>query len=145
MGRATKEVNLELASQHRELAGIKAYVTSRLDEDPMVIIGATHRRLFQIERSFRKAKSDLRARPIFHTLKQSIEAHLTVVMAALAVGRWLESATGWSLTKLVQTLRGYREMRINVGGHEAVAAVPLPPELIEVMDNIQAKVASKPY
>lgn len=111
----------------------------------MVIIGATHRRLFQIERSFRMAKSDLRARPIFHTLKQSIEAHLTVVMAALAVGRWLESATGWSLTKLVQTLRGYREMRINVGGHEAVAAVPLPPELIEVMDNIQAKVASKPY
>ncbi|MFZ2563348.1 MAG: transposase, partial [Corynebacterium variabile] len=94
MGKTTKQVNLELASQHRELAGIKAYVTSRLDEDPMVIIGY-YRRLFQIERSFRMAKSDLKARPIFHTLKQSIDAHLTVVMAALAVGRW-RWVVGWS-------------------------------------------------
>lgn len=46
MGRATKEANLELAaSQHRELAGIKAYVTSGLDKDLMVIIGS-YRRLF---------------------------------------------------------------------------------------------------
>ena len=60
-------------------------------------------------------------------------SHLKVVMAALAVGRSLESASGWSLKKLVQTLRGYREMRINVGGHEAVAAVPLPPELVEIV------------
>ncbi|WP_312898982.1 IS1634 family transposase [Corynebacterium variabile] len=140
MGKTTKEVNLELASQHRELAGIKAYVTSRLDEDPMVIIGY-YRRLFQIERSLRMAKSDLKARPIFHTIKASIDAHLTVVMAALAVGRWLESATGWSLKKLGQTLRGYREMRINVGGHEAVAAVPLPPELSELMKKIADRAA----
>lgn len=144
MGQASKEVNLELASQHRELAGIKAYVTSRLSEDPMEIIGY-YRRLFQIERSFRMAKSDLRARPVFHTLKASIDAHLTVVMAALAVGRWLESASGWSLKKLVQTLRGYREKRINVGGHEAVAAVPLPPELVDVKSDIQAKAGAKPY
>ena len=144
MGKTTKEVNLELASQHRELAGIKAYVTSRLDEDPMVIIGY-YRRLFQIERSFRMAKSDLKARPIFHTLKQSIDAHLTVVMAALAVGRWLESASGWSLKKLVQTLRGYREMRINVGGHEAVAAVPLPPELVEIVSDIRRRAVGTPY
>ncbi|MGP5693560.1 IS1634 family transposase [Corynebacterium variabile] len=144
MGKTTKEVNLELASQHRELAGIKAYVTSRLDEDPMVIIGY-YRRLFQIERSFRMAKSDLKARPIFHTLKQSIDARLTVVMAALEVGRWLESASGWSLKKLMQTLRGYREMRINVGGHEAVAAVPLPPELGEIVSDIRRRAVGTPY
>ena len=56
----------------------------------------------------------------------------------------MESASGWSLKKLVQTLRGYREIRINVGGHEAVAAVPLPQELIDVMSDIQAKSAAKP-
>ncbi|MDN6281708.1 MAG: transposase [Corynebacterium sp.] len=135
MGQTTKEVNRELASRHRELAGIKSYVTSRVNDDPMEIIGY-YRRLFQIERSFRMAKSDLRARPVFHTLKASIDAHLTVVMAALAVGRWLETATGLSLKMLVQQLRGYREMRINVGGHEAVAAVPLPEELAELIDRI---------
>jgi len=137
-------VNLELAGRHRELAGIKAYVTSRVDDDPMEIIGY-YRRLFQIERSFRMAKSDLRARPVFHTLKDSIDAHLTVVMSAMAVGRWLESVTGWSLKKLVQQLRGYREIRINVGGHEAVAAVPLPPELSELMSDIKRWDAEKPY
>jgi hypothetical protein len=61
MGKASKVVNEELASRHRELAGIKAYVTSRLTEDPMVISGF-YRRLFQIEKSFRMAKSDPRAR-----------------------------------------------------------------------------------
>ncbi|AEK37771.1 transposase for insertion sequence element [Corynebacterium variabile DSM 44702] len=55
MGRATKEVNLELASQHRELAGIKAYVTSRLDEDPMVIIG--YYRLFAIHSALIRSRS----------------------------------------------------------------------------------------
>lgn len=48
MGKTTKQVNLELASQHRELAGIKAYVNSRVNDDPMEIIGY-YRRLFQIE------------------------------------------------------------------------------------------------
>lgn len=144
MGKTTKQVNLELASQHREFAGIKAYVTSRVDDDPMEIIGY-YRRLFQIERSFRMAKSVLRARPVFHTLKDSIDAHLTVVMSAMAVGRWLESASGWSLKKLVQQLRGYREMRINVGGHEAVAAVPLPPELSEPVNDIKRRADGKPY
>ena len=135
MGQTTKEVNRELASRHRELAGIKCYVTSRINDDPMEIIGY-YRRLFQIERSFRIAKSDLRARPAFHTLKASIDAHLTVVMAALAVGRWLETATGWSLKKLVQQLRGYWEVRIDVGGREAVAAVPLPREPVELVEQI---------
>lgn len=140
MGKTTKEVNLNLASQHRELAGIKAYVTSRVDDDPREIIGY-YRRLSQIERSFRMAKSDLRARPIFHTLRSSIDAHLTVVISALAVGRWLESSTGRSLRKLGRDLRGYREMRINVGGHEGVAAVPLPPELSELMDQVRGRAA----
>ncbi|AHW64692.1 Hypothetical protein CGLY_11235 [Corynebacterium glyciniphilum AJ 3170] len=66
-------------------------------------------------------------------------------MSPLAVGRWLESATGCSLKRLVQQLRGYREMRINVGGHEAVASVPLPPELSELVYEIKRRAVGKPY
>ena len=40
-----------------------------------------------IEKSFRMSKSDLRARPIYHRKRDSIEAHLTIVFAALAVTR----------------------------------------------------------
>ena len=41
------------------------------------------------------AKSDLQARPVYHRKRDSIEAHLTIVLAALAVSRWIESTTGW--------------------------------------------------
>ena len=47
-----------------------------------------------LEKSFRMAQSDLQARPVFHHLRDSIEAHLTVVFAALAVSRWIEARTG---------------------------------------------------
>jgi hypothetical protein len=80
------------------------------------VIDAYHR-LFQIERSFRMSKHDLQARPIYHRLRDSIEAHLTIVFAALAVGRWVEDRTGWSIRKFVRTARRYRTIDIQVGAH----------------------------
>ena len=50
------------------------------------VIGAYHR-LFEIEKTFRMSKHDLQARPIYHHKRESIEAHLSVVFAALAVSR----------------------------------------------------------
>jgi hypothetical protein len=47
------------------------------------VISAYHR-LLGIEKSFRMAKSDLQARPVYHRKRDSIEAHLTIVFAALA-------------------------------------------------------------
>ena len=44
------------------------------------------------EKGFRIAKSDLQARPVYHRKPGSIEAHLTVVFATPAVGRWIEQA-----------------------------------------------------
>jgi len=40
---------------------------------------------------------DLKARPIYHHKRESFEAHLTIVFAALAITRVIESATGWSI------------------------------------------------
>ena len=40
------------------------------------------------------SKSDLQARPVYHRTRDSIEAHLTIVSAALAVSRWTEDRTG---------------------------------------------------
>ncbi len=93
----TRTVNRELEDKARALAGLKGYVTNlRACPDgtpvtPEFVIGAYHQ-LFQIEKSFRMAKSDLQARPIYHRKRDSIEAHLTIVLAALAVSRWIEHA-----------------------------------------------------
>jgi hypothetical protein len=40
------------------------------------------------------------ARPVYHHQRDSIEAHLTIVFAALAVSRWVEHQTGSSIRKV---------------------------------------------
>lgn len=55
--------------------------------------------LWHVEQSFRMSKTDLAARPIFHHTRDAIEAHLTIVFAALAIARDLQNRTGASLKK----------------------------------------------
>jgi len=127
---ARKSVNRDLEAKAKALAGWKGYITNLADPRPEYVIGAYHQ-LWQIEKSFRMSKSDLKARPIYHHLKDSIEAHLTIVFAALAVARWLEATTKVSLKTLVKTLRRYRTIDIQAGDAIVTAEDPIP-------DNIQA-------
>jgi hypothetical protein len=79
---ATKTINRDLEAKARALAGLKGYVTNVEAPTAEYVMGACHQ-LWQIEKSFRMSKSDLRARPVFHYKRDSIEAHLTIVFAAL--------------------------------------------------------------
>ena len=58
------------------------------------------------------SKSDLQARPVYHREREPIEAYLTIVFVALAVSRWIEAQTGWSIRKFVKTARRYRTIKI---------------------------------
>jgi hypothetical protein len=49
------------------------------------------------------SKHDLQARPIYHHQRDSIDAHLSIVFAALAVSRRIEDRTGWSIKNFVRT------------------------------------------
>jgi len=137
----TRAVNRELEDKARELAGLKGYVTNLRacpDGTPVTaefVIGAYHQ-LFQIEKSFRMSKHDLQARPIYHRKRDSIEAHLTIVLTALAVSRWIENTTGWSIRKFVKTARRYRTIQIQAGDHVITAANPLPDELRQAIETI---------
>jgi hypothetical protein len=44
------------------------------------------------------------------------------VFAALAVSRWIEARTGWSIRKFVETPRRYRTIEIHAGQHTITAA-----------------------
>jgi hypothetical protein len=137
----TKSVNRELEAKARALAGIKGYVTNLAacpDGTPVTaefVIGAYHQ-LFEIERSFRMSKSDLQARPVYHRKRDPIEAHLTIVFAALAVSRWIERQSGWSIRKFVKTARRYRTIEIQAGPHVVTAAHPLPDDLRQALETI---------
>jgi Transposase DDE domain len=125
---ADKSVNRELEAKARGLAGWKGYITNITNPTPEFVIGAYHQ-LWHVEKSFRMSKHDLRARPIYHHKRESIEAHLAVVFAALAITHEIEHKTGWSIKKFVQTARRYRTIAIRTGGHVLTAEEPLPPEL----------------
>jgi transposase len=135
---ATKSVNRDLESKTRALAGLKGYTTNLTSARAEFVIDAYHQ-LWRIEKSFRMSKHDLQARPIYHHTRESIEAHLTIVFAALAVSRWIEHQTGWSIKKFVQTTRRYRTVQIKAGGQILTAADSLPDDLNEALTKIGSR------
>jgi transposase len=134
---ATKELDQATIDRARQLAGLKGYVTN-LPLDTMTgqaVISAYHD-LWQVEASFRMVKSDLRARPVFHHQRDAIEAHLTVVFAALAIARYLTATTGVSIKKIVRTLRPLRSAVISINGNEITADPVITPEAREILDRL---------
>ncbi|MBS4008105.1 MAG: IS1634 family transposase [Clostridium sp.] len=108
----SSEINDALVKEARCKAGIKGYVTD-LDIPAQQVIDAYHS-LFQVEKSFRMSKTDLKARPIFHHKRESIEAHLTIVFAALALARYIEGVTNMSISKFVKLLKPIRTGIISI-------------------------------
>lgn len=68
--------------------GLKGYVTNTNLTREKVI--ANYSQLWNIEKAFRISKTDLRIRPIYHRLKNRIEAHICVCFAAYSVYKELE-------------------------------------------------------
>jgi hypothetical protein len=58
------------------------------------------------------------------------------VFAALAVSRWIERQTGWSIRKFVRATRRYRTVEIQAGPHIITAAEPLPADLSDALDRL---------
>jgi hypothetical protein len=139
---AVKSVNRELEEKARTLAGIKGYkanLAATPDGEPVTaaFVISSYHELWNTGKSFRMSKSDLQARPIYHRKRDSIEAHLAIVFAALAVTRWIEARTGWSIRKFVRTARRYRTIQIQAGQHVITAADPVPDDLRQALDAIQ--------
>jgi hypothetical protein len=125
----------------RALVGLKGYVTN-IDAEQMPaaeVIGKYHE-LWHVERSFRMTKSDLRARPIFHHVRESIEAHLTIVFTALAVAHCIQEKTGLAIGNVVKQLRPLRSATIVING----TTQTLPPEIPSTQAEILAHLGADP-
>ncbi|MGD8149910.1 IS1634 family transposase [Ornithinimicrobium sp. Y1694] len=122
----------------RRLAGLKGYVTNM----PATVMTAgevisSYHDLWQVEASFRMSKTDLRARPVYHHQRASIEAHLTIVFAALAIARHLQDTTGLSIKKIIRTLRPLQEITVRIAGHDHTATDPVPPAAQQILDALE--------
>ena len=87
--------------------------------------------------SFRMSKHDLRARPVFHHTRDTIEAHLTVVMASLAVARYLQDTTGISIIRVIRALKPLQDVTINLNGHRITAQPQLTQTATSILKSLQ--------
>jgi len=84
------KVSLNKSKLRTEAAwdGLKGYVTNTTLTSEEVI--ANYGELWKIEKAFRIAKTDLEIRPIYHRLRERIEAHICIAFAAYKVYKELE-------------------------------------------------------
>jgi hypothetical protein len=151
-------VNTALATDAKARAGLRAYITDvpflpgqsegivplediraekrRLRGHAAGVIDSYHQ-LWHVEKAFRMSKSDLAARPAYARIKDSINAHLTIVFAALAVGQWIETVTGMSLKRFVRTRRPIRQVNITISGHTITAEDGIPDPAHQALKAIE--------
>ena len=81
-------------------------------------------------------KSDLAARPVFHRLEDSIQAHLTIVFAALAVSREAQERSGLSISRILKVLRPLRSATVTIGAHQVTAQPRIPEEARTLLNDL---------
>jgi transposase len=68
--------------------GLKGYLSNaKLSKDNII---ENYQHLWQIEKAFRVAKSDIKIRPIYHRLQRRIEAHICISFVAYKLYKELE-------------------------------------------------------
>jgi len=97
-------LNEKLIKKRRLLEGIKGYKTNVTNLSPELLI-SRYKDLWKIEQSFRIAKSDLEARPIYHRLESSIKYHLLIVFVALCLTRVIEREKGVTIKRVTDELK----------------------------------------
>ena len=68
--------------------GLKGYITNTMLTKKQVV--SNYQQLWHVEKAFRISKTDLRIRPVYHRIRNRIEAHICICFAAYAVYKELE-------------------------------------------------------
>ena len=94
--------------------GLKGYVTNTHLKRKDVI--GNYSQLWQVEKAFRISKTDLRIRPIFHRIKERIEAHICICFTAYALYKELErilklNNINLSPEKAIEQIKDIRQLR----------------------------------
>jgi transposase len=87
-GEITIQIDYEKFNIDAIWDGLKGYITNTRLTDNEVI--ENYKSLWNIERAFRMSKTDLRIRPIYHRLRNRIEAHVCISFTAYAIYKELE-------------------------------------------------------
>lgn len=81
-------INYDKYHADQKWDGLKGYITNTKMNKEEVIVNYGH--LWKIEKAFRISKTDLRIRPIYHRLRNRIEAHICIAFCAYKIYKELE-------------------------------------------------------
>lgn len=87
-GEVAIEIDYEKYDNDNKWDGLKGYVTNTKLSDQQVL--DNYKNLWHIEKAFRMSKTDLRIRPIYHRLRNRIEAHICLSFTAYSIYKELE-------------------------------------------------------
>ena len=87
-GEVSIEIDYDKFKQDKVWDGLKGYLTNTKLDNSQVI--ENYGNLWHIERAFRMSKTDLRIRPIYHRLRDRIEAHICIAFSAYSIYKDLE-------------------------------------------------------
>ena len=87
-GEVTIEINYDQYQKDGQWDGLKGYITNSKLSSQQII--ENYRNLWHIEKAFRMSKTDLRIRPVYHRLKNRIEAHICISFTAYTIYKELE-------------------------------------------------------
>lgn len=129
-------LNQTLFQRTKLLWGIKGYFTD-LSLPNQLIIDRYHD-LWQVEKSFRMAKSDLLMRPVYHFKQTAIEAHILICVMSLAVAKFMELKTDKSIRALMDSFKKITDARVlnPASGEEILWRVPIPEEIKLILQNL---------
>jgi len=116
-GEITVAIDRERLILDSQWDGLKGYVTNTKLNKNQIIENYQH--LWQIERAFRIAKSNLKIRPVYHRLQKRIEAHICISFVAYKIYKELE--------------RQLYEMKTDIS---ASTAIEIAETILEITVNI---------
>lgn len=113
-GEVTVTIDYEKYKADSVWDGLKGYVTNTNLSSNKVI--ENYSQLWQVEKAFRISKTDLRIRPIYHRLRNKIEAHICICFSAYAIYKDLErllkkNNIGLSPEKAIDQIKEIRQLR----------------------------------
>lgn len=138
----TKEgyrLDQEHIERARQLLGVKGYCTNipqkQLDNASVI---TRYHDLWQVEKAFRMAKSDLASRPVFHFEQRAIRVHLLICFIALAMARAMELRTGVSLRQNIDAIWRVTDARLHnhITGQRTVLRSPISEQAIKITTSL---------
>lgn len=119
----TGDVNIEIDytkfNNDQYWDGLKGYVTNTSLRSKQVI--ESYNNLWKIEKAFRISKTDLKIRPVYHRIKERIEAHICISFVSYVLYKDLERVlsrhTSISMKKAIKQINRMQEIMVNLPGN----------------------------